>query len=135
MTPDEMKQRCKAFALRCVKLAESLPRGRTGDVIARQLIRSGTSAAANYRAVCSSRSHPDFLNKLGIVEEETDEALFWIEFTADANLTKPDRVADLIAEAKELLSIVVASQKTAKARRRNVRAERAGKPKRPSIGN
>ena len=75
MTPEEMKNRTKAFALRCVRLAASFPKTATGDIIGRQLIKAATSVAANYRACCAGRSHADFLNKLGIVEEEADEAV------------------------------------------------------------
>ena len=118
MTPDEMKKRTRAFALRCIKLASRLPKSPVGDVVRRQLIRSGTSVAANYHSACAARSHPDFLNKLGIVEEEVDETLFWIDFAPDAGLTKRALVDDLISEAGEILAILIASQKTAKARRR-----------------
>ena len=118
MTPEEMKQRTKAFALRCVKLAASFPNSAVGDIIGRQLIKAGTSVASNYRASCAGRSHADFLNKLGIVEEEADESVFWIDFAADAGLTQRTLVNDLIVEGQEILAIVIASQKTAKARGR-----------------
>jgi len=114
-----------AFALRCVKLAGSSHRSAAGDVIARQLIKAGTSVAANYRAVCSARSHADFVNKLGIIEEETDESVFWIDFAADAGLARRPLVADLLREGQEILAIIVASQKTAKSgRRKTARAKR-----------
>lgn len=122
MTPDEMKKRTKAFALRCIKLACSFPKGPVGDTIGRQLIRSGTGVAANYRASCSARSHADFLNKLGIVEEEVDESLFWIELSAEASLIPPVRVEDLIEEGSQILAIIVSSQKTAKANRKKKQA-------------
>jgi len=117
VTPKEMKSRTREFALRCVKLAESFPTKPAGDVVARQLIKSSTSVAANYRAACSARSHADFLNKLGIVEEEADESVFWIDFAIDAGLTDQSLVKNLIAEGQETLSIIIASQKTAKTRR------------------
>ena len=88
-----------------------------GDTVARQLIKSSTSVASNYSASCSARSHADFVNKLGIVEEEADESVFWIHFAPDAGLVKRDLVEELVAEGKEILAIIVASQKTAKARR------------------
>ena len=113
-----MKTRTKAFALRCVRLVASFPKTAAGDIISRQLIKAATSVAANYRACCAARSHADFLNKLGIVEEEADEAVFWIDFSVDAGLSKRTRVSKLIAEGQEILAIVIASEKTAKSRRR-----------------
>ena len=118
MTPDELKKRLRAFALRCIKLADSFPKNAAGQVIGRQLIKSSTSAAANYRAACAARSHADFVNKLGIVEEEADESNFWIDFAPDAGLTQRDLVDDLLQEGQELVAIIVASEKTAKSRRR-----------------
>ena len=118
MTPEEMKRRTRAFAVRCVKLVASFSKNAAGDIIGRQLIKAGTSVAANYRASCAAWSHADFLNKLGIVEEETDESVFWIDFAPDVGLVKRNRVAGLIAEGQEILAIVIASQKTAKANRK-----------------
>lgn len=119
MTSEELKKRTKAFALRCVKLAGTFPKTNAGNVISKQLIRSSTSVAANYRASCSGRSHADFLNKLGIVEEETDETIFWIDFAAEAELVKFELIDQLVSEGKEILAIIIASQKTAKSRRKN----------------
>jgi four helix bundle protein len=116
MTPDEMKKRLKAYALRCIRLAESFPRTMTGKIVAGQLIRAATSAAANYRASCLARSRADFIAKMGIVEEETDESLFWIEVAVDAGLVKESRVTSLAGEGTEILRIVISSRKTAKAR-------------------
>ena len=127
MTPDEMKRRTRAFALRCIKLVASFPKGAVGDIIGRQLIKSGTSVAANYRASCVARSHADFINKLGIVEEEADESVFWIDFSTDAGLTKQNLVKDLIIEGQEILAIAVASRKTAKTRRAEVKKLRGKK--------
>ncbi len=118
MTPEEMKRRTRAFAVRCVKLVTSFPKNAAGDIIGRQLMKAGTSVAANYRASCAARSHADFLNKLGIVEEEADESVFWIDLAPDVNLVKRNRVAGLIAEGQEILAIVIASLKTAKANRK-----------------
>jgi len=117
MTPDEMKTRTRSFALRCIKLVASFPRGPVADVVGRQLVKCSTSTAANYRAACAARSHADFLNKLGIVEEEVDESLFWIALAPEAGLAERHMVADLLAEGKEICAIVVSSQKTAKSRR------------------
>ena len=113
---EELKGRTKQFALRVIRLAEALPRTQSGRVIGNQLLRSATSVAANYRAVCRARSQADFVHKLGIVEEEADESLFWLELVVEANLIPACRVEDLIQEADELTAIFVASRKTAKGR-------------------
>lgn len=118
MTPEEMRRRTRAFALRVVKLAEALPRTRAGDIMARQLIRCGTSVAANYRAAGRGRSHAEFTSKIGIVEEESDETVFWLEFVVDAGLMTLARAEPLIMEGREILAIVTASRKTAQANRR-----------------
>ena len=115
MTPEELKKRTMSYALRCVKLADSFPKGPTGSTIARQLVRSSTSTAANYRAGCLARSKAEFISKLGIVEEEADETVFWIEFAIEAGLTREKLVSELVAEGREILAIIVSSRKTAKA--------------------
>jgi len=114
---EELKGRTKQFALRVIRLAEALPRTQTGRVIGNQLLRSATSVAANYRAVCRARSQADFVHKLGIVEEEADESLFWLELVVEANLIPASRVEELIQEADELTAIFVASRKTARGRK------------------
>jgi four helix bundle protein len=83
-------------------------------VIGHQLLRSATSVAANYRAACRARFRADFIFKLGIVEEEADETVFWLQFLAEAGLVKMDRLVDLITEGKQLTAIIVSSRKTAK---------------------
>ncbi|MGZ3300661.1 MAG: four helix bundle protein [Isosphaeraceae bacterium] len=93
---------------------ESLPRTSTGNVIGRQLLRCGTSVGANYRAACRARSSAEFCSKMGIVEEEADESIYWMELLVDANLVAPELMANLINEANELVAIVVASIKTAR---------------------
>ncbi|MCJ7543127.1 MAG: four helix bundle protein [Phycisphaerae bacterium] len=113
-----MQRRTRELALRVVKLASSLPKNRTGDVFARQLVRCGTSVAANYRSACRARSHAEFLARLGLVEEEADETVFWIELAVDAGLAARPRVANLLTEGNEILAIVTASRKTAKSRSR-----------------
>lgn len=118
MTSEELKKRTKAFALRCVKLAGKFPKTNVGNVISKQLIRSSTSVAANYRASCLARSHVDFVNKLGIVEEEADETVFWIDFASEAGLVKFELVNQLIMEGKEILAIIIAFRKTAKSGRK-----------------
>lgn len=114
MTPEEMKQRTKRFALRVVRVMQSLPRAREADVLGRQLLKSGTSVGANYRAACRGRSQAEFIAKLGIVEEEADESLYWMELLTEADLVKPDRLPDLMTEGSEILAIVVASINTAR---------------------
>jgi four helix bundle protein len=112
-----LKERTKQFALRILKLASSLPKTTEGKVIERQIIRSGTSVGSNYRASCRARSRADFIAKLGIVEEETDETIFWLEIIIERKLLKPKLVEPLLSEANELLAIFVSSIKTAKNKR------------------
>jgi four helix bundle protein len=112
MTREQMKARTKNYAKRIVKLCEALPDKWVARTLGKQLLRSGTSVGANYRAVCRAKSTADFLNKLRIVEEECDESLFWMELLAECNLVKAARLNSLMQEANELLSIVVASAKT-----------------------
>jgi len=116
MTPDEMKTRAKQFGLRVIRLAASLPRNRMGDDIGRQLLRAGTSIGANYRVACRSRTDKDFLARMGIVEEEADEALYWLELLADDGIVTAERLVDLQTEGNEILAIVVASNNTVKRR-------------------
>jgi four helix bundle protein len=114
MTRDEMKKRTKAYANRVVKLCSALPENWIARTPGKQLLRSGTSVGANYRAVCRAKSNPDFINKLRIVEEECDESLFWMELLMDNKLVKTGRLDQLMKEANELLAIVVSSAKTAR---------------------
>ena len=114
MTPDELRQRTKTFALRIIRLTESLPKRRTADVIGRQLLRSGTSVGANYRSACRAKSTADFVAKLGIVEEELDECLYWMELIVEEDFVPDGRLKPLIKETDELLSIVVSSINTAR---------------------
>jgi len=117
MTPIELKERTKAYALRVIRLVDALPASRSADVLGRQLLRSGTSVGANYRAACRARSHADFISKLGIVEEECDESLYWMELLVAAKKVAAARVANLMTEGNELLSIIVASVRTSRTRR------------------
>ncbi|MBI1375349.1 MAG: four helix bundle protein [Phycisphaera sp.] len=109
-----MKRRTKAFALRVMHMVESLPKAMVTAELGRQLLRSGTSVAANYRAACRARSRAEFVAKLGIVEEEADESAFWIELLVEGGHVKQARAADLANEANELLAIVVATIRTAR---------------------
>jgi four helix bundle protein len=108
------------FALRILKLFRALPNCPEARVIGNQLLRSGTSVAANYRAACRARSRREFVFKLGIVEEEADETVFWLEFLSDTGLVAPGRLVNLISEGKELTAIFVASRRTAKKNNRQL---------------
>ena len=116
--PNDLKDRSKQFALRILKLVDSLPNTLSAKTIGRQLVRSATSVPANYRAACRGRSNAEFIAKLGIVEEETDESAFWIEMLVDAKIVKAERVSELLDEADQLTAIWVASIKTARGKKR-----------------
>jgi four helix bundle protein len=111
MTERELIERTKQFALRIIKLVNALPRTIEGRSIASQLIRSGTSVAANYRAACRARSKPEFISKLGTVEEEADA--FWLELIIDAGLMNESKIRPLLTEASEIVAIMASSKKTA----------------------
>jgi four helix bundle protein len=112
----ELIARTKQFALRVMKLVGALPRSIEGRSIAGQLMRSGTSVAANYRAACRARSKAEFIAKLGTVEEEADETAFWLELLIEGELMRHDRVRPLLTEAGELVAIIAASKRTASGR-------------------
>lgn len=114
MTREEFKARTKAFALRAVTVAESLPSDPVSQVFVRQLIRSATSTAANYRASVRGKSRTDVIAKMGIVEEECEKTLFWLELLSDAKRVPSARIADLQREGNEIISTVVASIKIAR---------------------
>lgn len=114
MTREEMKKRTKEYANRVVKLCSALPNNWVAQTLGKQLLRSGASVGANYRAVCRAKSTLDFINKLRIVEEECDESLFWMELLVDNQIVKSSRLMGLMKEAEEILSIVVSSSKTAR---------------------
>lgn len=111
---EELKERTKQFALRVVKLFRLLPRTAEARVIGGQLLRSGTAVAANYRAACRARSKAEFVAKIGVVVEEADETVFWLELLVDAGIIAKPRLEALQTEANELLAIFAASQRTAK---------------------
>lgn len=119
MNSDELKKRLKVFALRIIKLSESLPNTITGKTIGNQIIRSGTSPGANYRSACLGKSDKDFLNKLKMVEEELDETMYWIELIVESGLIKSNLVEDLLQENHELLKIIVSSITTMKMKLNN----------------
>ncbi len=114
--PEILRERTKRFAIRIVKLFRSLPRTVDAQVLGKQVLRSGTSVAANYRAVCRARSKAEFVAKMGIVVEEADETLFWLELLVETGVVTKQKMEELLKEANELLRIFVASQQTARAR-------------------
>jgi four helix bundle protein len=109
--------RTKAYSLRVIHLVESLPKDDVSRTLGHQLLRAGCSVSANYRAASRAKSRPDFIAKLGIVEEEWDETLHWLELLVDSKRVKADKVALLQQEGNEILSMIVASIRTAKSRR------------------
>jgi four helix bundle protein len=113
MDEKELKERTKRFSLRVVKLVGALPKTVEGRAIGSQLVRSGTSVGANYRAACRGRSQPEFIAKLGIVEEEADESAFWMEIIIDGGLIRKELVEPLLHEANEIVAIMTASRKSA----------------------
>ena len=115
---EDLKQRTKLFALNVIKTLRFLPKNEETRVMGRQLLRSATSVAANYRAVCRARSHQEFVSKIGTVVEEADETVFWLEMLLETNNLTKDSAQSLLAEAQELLAIFGASQRTAKANRK-----------------
>lgn len=114
MDEKALKERTKQFALRVMRLVDALPNTISGCAIANQLVRSGTSVGANYRAACRGRSKAEFIAKLGIVIEEADECCFWLELIMDGDLLPRNRVEPLHQEANELTAIFVSSVRTAK---------------------
>ena len=116
MNEPDLKKRTKAFALRVLKLVDALPKTTSGRALAAQLVRSGTSVAANYRAARRAKSTAHFLSKLGDVEEEADETLFWLELLEESEIVPTKRLSALKQEADELIAIIVVSINTAKKR-------------------
>jgi four helix bundle protein len=112
-----MKKRTKTFALRVIRLVRALPKSDEGQIIGRQLLRSGTAVGANYRAVCRARSTKEFASKIGIVVEEADESAFWMEIVVEAGLLSKKRVSLLLDECNELLAVCAAAYYTARRRK------------------
>jgi four helix bundle protein len=110
------KTRTRKIALEIIELVESLPRSRAADVIGRQLLRSGTSIGANYRAACRGRSKADVISKLAIVEEEADETIYWLELLVESKIVESSRVNVLLKECNEIVAMIVASIKTLRGR-------------------
>jgi four helix bundle protein len=117
---EALEARTREFALRVIRLVASLPRGLSAHVIGRQLLRAATSVGANYRAACRARLRAEFIAKVGIVEEEIDPSIYWMELLIGANLVPEAKLSDLMAEADEIAAIRVASVRTV---RRNSRKE------------
>ena len=109
-----LKDRAKQFAIRIVKLFRALPKTDEARVIGKQVLRSGTSVGANYRAVCRARSNAEFIAKIGIVVEEADETVFWLEVLVQTEIVSAKQMKSLLDEANELLAIFAASQRTSK---------------------
>ena len=114
MEKRDLKERTKSFALKVIKAVEMLPKGKTADILGNQLLRAGTSVGANYRAACRAKSTADFISKMGIVEEEADETIYWMELLIDSGLVRKDDLIPLLDEANQILAITVSSIKTAK---------------------
>ena len=114
MNPDIMKKKTKVFALKILKLVEALPKTSTARIINNQIVRCGTSVASNYRSACRARSKVEFIAKLGIVEEEADETLFWLELIEESEMLPSNYLQELKREANEITAIVVTSCKSAR---------------------
>jgi len=110
----QLRDRTKAFALRVIHMSDALPRTRSGNVIGNQVLRCATGMAANYRAAGRSRSKAEFIAKIGVVIEEADETVFWLEMLRDSGIVKPMKVDSMLDEANQLLAIFTASRRTAK---------------------
>jgi len=122
MNKEELKARTKRFALAIIKLVDELPNNRAGNTIGGQLSRSGTSVAANYRTACRARSGADFISKITVVEEESDESLFWLEMIEESGLLKKnDELIRLKREADELTAIFTAAGKTSRQKNQNIK--------------
>ena len=114
MNEKELKDRTRKFALKVIKLVSSLPETLAAQVVGRQLVKSGTSVGANYRSACRAKSAADFISKMGIVEEEADETLYWIELLLEDKIVKESLLESLMKEADEIIAITVSSIKTAR---------------------
>src|SRR5208337_3972191 len=116
-SPEDLRRRTKEFALRVINLFRALPRTEEARILGRQVLRSGTAVAANYRSACRARSRADFISKIGITVEEADETAFWLELIVDAGIIKRSKLDSLLAETNELVRIFQASRTTARSRR------------------
>lgn len=112
MSPEIFKQRTKAYALDIIRLSENMPKSAVANIISNQLVRCGTSVGANYRAACRAKSAADFISKMGTVEEECDESIYWMELLEESGKIQPAMLMPLKREASEILAMVVASINT-----------------------
>ncbi len=135
VTEELFKRRTKRVALDVISLVESLPASRTANVIGRQLIRSGTSIGANYRAACRGKSKADLLFKLSIVEEEADETVYWLELLIESHIVSTARVAALLKETDEIIAMIVASIKTLRERNEQFKNHRKSNNKSLKLGH
>jgi four helix bundle protein len=117
MNPKILKERTKQFGLRVLNLYEEISKTKKGEILGNQLLRSGTSVGANYRAACRAKSNADFIYKIQIVEEEADELAYWLELISESNIIRKNRLESILKEANELTAIFTSSGKTAKQRR------------------
>lgn len=117
MNPGEFKIRTKKLALKVIRIVGSLPKSEEARIIGRQLLRCGTSVGANYRSACLARSNADFIAKMGIVQEEADEAMYWMELLQEANIFNGKSLNEAYDECHQILSMVIASIKTARSRK------------------
>jgi four helix bundle protein len=111
---EELRERTKRFAIRIVYLFRALPKAGEAQVMGRQLLRCGTSVAANYRAVCRARSKAEFIARIGVVAEEADESVLWLEIMEETKVLNPKRLQDISKEARELAAIFSSSHKTSR---------------------
>jgi four helix bundle protein len=114
MRSNDLRERTKEFALRIIKLASVMPRIREADIVAKQVVKSGTSVGANYREAVRARSKAEFTAKVGVVEQEADETLYWLEIIRECKWIKPELVDSLTTEANELVAIFTAIGKKSK---------------------
>jgi four helix bundle protein len=112
---EELKRRTKAFALHVVRFVSNMPGNPVARLLGNQLLKAGTSVGANYRAACRARSRADFISKIGIVEEEADESMYWLEVIAESGIVKREQVSAMMAEAEELVAIFTATGRSSKA--------------------
>ncbi len=110
----EFKRRTREFAVRMIRLVDALPKRISAEVIGKQVLRSATSVGANYRAACRARSSAEFRAKLGIVEEEADESVYWLELLVESGTIRGELLKDLLAEGNEIVAMVVASIRTSR---------------------
>ena len=114
---EQLRARTKDFALRIISLFRALPETKEAQVIGNQLLRCGTAVGAKYRSACHARSRADFISRIGVVIEEADQSVFWLELLADLNIVKREGLEGLLQESRELTAIFCASRQTAKRRK------------------